>query len=89
MIKRFQYSSRYKRKLQAYPKNLKRIIIEEIHVFTEDPFSNSLKTHKLKRKMSGFYSFSVLPDLRIIFRFTRKDRTEVLFHDIGGHEIYK
>jgi mRNA-degrading endonuclease YafQ of YafQ-DinJ toxin-antitoxin module len=63
--------------------------VECIKFFKEDPFNSSLNTHPLKEKFAGFYSFSVLPDLRIMFRFVKPDQSEAILYDIGPHEIYK
>lgn len=89
MIKHFLYSARFKKNLEKLPRTIKKEAIEEINFFKENPHHIHFRTHQLQGKMSTFYSFSVLPDLRIVFRFTRKDHSEVLFYDIGSHEIYK
>lgn len=53
----------------------------------KDPHSSSLKTHKLRGELAGYYSFSVSYNLRILFEFIN-DR-EAGFIDIGTHEVYK
>lgn len=88
-IKKIHASPRFIRKLKQLDKTLRLVVQEEITLFQEDPFGLSLDTHPLREKYKGMYSFSVLPDLRIVFRFTKPDQSEVLFHDIGSHEIYK
>ena len=89
MIKRFRYSSRFEKKLKYFSSEQKREIISEIENFTQDPFAAHLRTHPLRPSMTEQYSFSVSPNLLITFRFLKPDRSEVLFYDIGGHEIYK
>lgn len=74
---------------KSLDKNQRIQSIQELAVFRENPLDTSLNTHALSGNLSGLYSFSVLPDLRILFRFTKKDKTEVLLYDIGTHEIYK
>jgi len=89
MIKNIKVSSRFSRKFKFLSKEEKLTAVEEIKFFKEDPFSPSLNTHTLRGKFAGFYSFSVLPDLRIMFRFSDLDRSEVILYDIGPHDIYK
>lgn len=74
---------------KSLDKSEKETVIQELEVFRENPLDRDLKTHPLTGKLLGLYSFSVLPDLRILFRFLKKDKSEVLFYDIGTHEIYK
>jgi addiction module RelE/StbE family toxin len=55
-----------------------------------NPFDPSLKTHKLKGKLSEFYSASVTDDIRIIFQFAEdKNDLSILLLSIGSHnEVY-
>ena len=62
-------------------------ILESLILFHQDPFSIQLKTHKLKGSLASFYAFSVLSDLRIVFRFD--DLGDIIVVDIGSHdEVY-
>ena len=54
--------------------------------FRENPFDISLKTHKLKGGLKGFWSFSINQKFRIIFEFVNDN--EVWFHSVGDHAIY-
>ena len=59
------------------------VILEKLK---EDPFTPSLKTHKLKGRMQGKYACSFTYDLRIIFELVN-DTLHLL--DIGSHdEVY-
>ncbi len=59
----------------------------KIILFIEDPFDNSLKTHKLGGRLDGYWSFTVEYDLRVIFYF--EDSENAVFVDIGTHkEVY-
>lgn len=89
MIKNIKVTSRFSRKFKLLPKEERLAAVEEIRYFKENPFSPSLNTHPLKEKLAGVYSFSVLPDLRVMFRFSKSDRSEVILYDIGPHDIYK
>ncbi len=51
-----------------------------------NPFDPSLKTHKIKGKLSEFYSASVTDDIRIIFQFAEdKNDLSILLLSIGSH----
>lgn len=57
---------------------------KKVDLFMRDPFSKSLRTHKLSGKLRNLWSFSVEFDLRIIFYFEKSDKC--VFIDIGTHE---
>ena len=60
-------------------------IIEKL---TNDPFENSLKTHKLKGNLSDFYACSLTYQYRIILTIEIRDE-EVFLVNIGTHdEVY-
>lgn len=56
-------------------------------IFRQDPFSPSLKTHKLTGKLSNYWSFSVDYQYRIVFRFISD--SEILLIDVGTHSVYR
>ncbi len=55
-----------------------------------NPFDSTLKTHKLKGRLSEFYSASVTHDIRIIFDIIEDDdELCILLITIGKHdEVY-
>lgn len=58
-------------------------------LFTEDPFTTKLKTHKLSGKLKELWSFSIGYDLRVVFFFTNDNPRKAVFVDIGTHnEVY-
>jgi mRNA interferase YafQ len=62
----------FKRAVKRQTKNqplLKAKIIAVIQNLAEDPFSSSLRSHKLKGELKGLWACSVEYDCRIIFRF--------------------
>ena len=84
------FSSSFKR---AYKKRIKgnnRLELkfwERVEVFTQDPFTRLLKTHRLSGELQDLWSFSIEYDIRVIFYFSDEDR--VVFVDIGKHdEVY-
>lgn len=57
---------------------------------SEDPFHASLKSHRLKGNLSGYWACSAGYDLRVIFSFTPHGKsTAILLHTVGTHdEVY-
>jgi addiction module RelE/StbE family toxin len=86
-VKSINYSKKFLKSL----KKLSEIIINEAEkkekIFKENPFNPILKTHKLSGKEKECWSFRVNYSYRIKFIFINDD--EVLFLDIGTHDIYK
>ncbi len=86
-IRQIIYSKSFAKKLEKFSRKDKEKILKEINIFWQDPFSSSLKTHKLTGKLKNYWSFSISFNLRIMFQFIKQET--VAFIDIGSHEIYK
>ena len=80
-------SSHFIRSLKRLPLELQAETVEREKIFGTDCFDPKLKTHKLSGKLKNQWSFSVNYQYRILFEFLSKN--EVLFIDIGDHDIYK
>jgi addiction module RelE/StbE family toxin len=67
-------------------------IAEKLKLLETDPFHPSLKTHKLKGKLSGVWACTVEYDCRIIFNLVKNSDSqedEIYLIDIGSHdEVY-
>lgn len=67
-------------------------IIEVLRLLAENPFTPSLKSHKLGGNLAGLRSCSVAYDCRIIFSFAEDGQLlemVILLIDIGSHdEVY-
>lgn len=67
-------------------------IAERLELLVNNPFHPSLKTHKLKGKLSGAWACTLEYDCRIVFNFKKcsnSDVEEILLIDIGSHdEVY-
>jgi mRNA interferase YafQ len=64
-------------------------ILAVLELLGNDPFTPSLKSHKLTGQLQGLWSCSVAYDCRIIFAFKKDSVTEENLIDIGGHdEVY-
>lgn len=61
----------------------------KIRIFKSNPFDVRLRTHHLHGKLKNQWSFSIDGVFRILFEFLSKNKKEVVFLDIGAHEIYK
>lgn len=55
-------------------------------LFRNDVFHSSLKTHKLRSRLAGLYSFSIDFKYRILFKFYKES---VIFLDVDDHDLYK
>lgn len=86
-ILKFLYHPDFRKAIKSCPPKERLKIIKKINLFLTDPFSPSLKTHKLSGKLKDYWSFSLTYQERVMFRFRSKGTVE--FIDIGGHEIYK
>lgn len=82
------YSSKFAREYRKLPNEIKDIAQQREGIFRNNPFNESLKTHKLKGKFKDFYSFSIGHKYRIIFEFS-KDKQIAYFYFVGNHDIYQ
>ena len=81
------YAKSFLRGFKKLSPEVRKTASEKEDVFIDNSFEKSLKTHKLKGKLKGCYSFSVDFNYRIVFRFI--DKNTVLFLLIGNHSIYQ
>jgi mRNA-degrading endonuclease YafQ of YafQ-DinJ toxin-antitoxin module len=86
-IKRIKISSRYKKSFRVLDPQIQEKTIEKINIFRENPFDSRLKTHKLHGKDKDCWTFWIDYKYRIKFIFLSD--TEILFLDIGPHNIYR
>ena len=88
-------SSKFQRSLKKLLKKspeLKDKFDVVLDLMSVDPFSPSLKSHKLSGKLKDSWSCSVAYDCRITFCFEQDPETEsdiIILLDIGSHdEVY-
>lgn len=86
-IKSVKYSRKFLKSLQKLPKRILDQAEVKEKVFKENPFDPRLKTHKLSGKDKECWAFSIDYSYRIKFIFLNDE--EVLFLNIGTHEIYE
>jgi mRNA-degrading endonuclease YafQ of YafQ-DinJ toxin-antitoxin module len=86
-ITRIEVSSRFKRSFRKLPSKIQRKAILKTKFFKENPFDPRLRTHSLSGKEKECWAFWVNYKYRIKFIFLSDE--EVLFLDVGAHDIYK
>ena len=85
--KRIDYSKKFLKSLKKIPERIIDQAEEKEKIFRENSFNPVLKIHKLSGKDKDCWAFWVNYSYRIKFIFSKED--EVLFLDIGQHDIYK
>jgi mRNA interferase YafQ len=95
MMMKIVWSSGFKRSFKKIVRKnpqLKDRITEVLILLTDDPFTPSLKSHRLGGKLAGLWSCSVVYDCRVIFSLSEDDEILemfILLVNIGSHdEIY-
>lgn len=77
------FKKAYKKKIHKLP-HMKRKLFLALYKFQENPFEQSLNTHKLSGYLQNCWSFKVDYDYRVIFEFEGKDKAILV--DIGTHD---
>ncbi|MBI3337103.1 MAG: type II toxin-antitoxin system RelE/ParE family toxin [Candidatus Staskawiczbacteria bacterium] len=85
-ISRIYYHPQFRKSFFDLSKEIQKVAKIKIILFKNNPFTPSLKTHKLFGKLKKHWSFTVKGQYRIIFVFNDNN---VIFLDIGPHDIYK
>ncbi len=80
-------SSKFEKNYRRLPEKIKEKSKEKEFIFRNNPFDIRLKTHKLSGIDKSCWAFWIDNCYRIKFIFLSK--YEVLFLDIGTHDIYK
>lgn len=86
-IREISYSSQFARAYKKLPPTLQQQAQGRERWFRENAFGARLKTHKLRGRFAGFWSFSISYSHRIVFTFESAD--VVVFHDVGDHRVYR
>ena len=87
VVKHSHFTPHFLRAFQKLPLPIQESAHKKDKRFRHNPFEQSLRTHQLKGQLAGAWSYSVNYDYRIVFRFLSHE--EVLYHDIGTHDVYK
>lgn len=81
------YSPFFIRKFNKLENGLQEDVFQKVSLFKDRKNHKMLEVHKLNGKFKEYFGFSVNYKFRIVFRYVSKN--EVLFTDIGDHDIYK
>jgi addiction module RelE/StbE family toxin len=89
------YDESFRRDLKRRCKNrpqLQAKVLNTLSLLEIDPFSPTLKTHKLQGELKDLWSCSVEYDFRIVFYFQKLENEKedaIVLVDIGTHdEVY-
>lgn len=89
------FDESFRRALKKRCKNrpdLRAKVSDVLSLLETDPFTPSLKAHKLQGELKGLWACSVEYDLRIVFRFEAVEEAEeaaIVLIDVGTHdEVY-
>ncbi len=82
-----RFKPAFLRQLGKLPPSLQEEAAEKIAVFKRNPQHTSLKAHKLKGKLKGYWSFSVNYKYRIVYEHESKNAVALV--KIGDHSIYE
>jgi len=86
-INKIHSTSDFKKSFSKVPGRIQDLAEKKDVWFRENAFDPRLHTHKLKGELVGYCSYYVNRQYRILFRFINDK--EVIYYDIGTHEIYK
>ena len=91
LIAEKKFKKAFKRVIKKNPR-LEKKILAVLDLLEIDPFTPSLKSHKLTGNLANFWSCSVTYDCRIIFTFSNEtglSEVVIILIDIGTHdEVY-
>lgn len=86
-IYRIHTSPRFEKELDNLPGRIQKVARRKDKLFRTDAFHPSLRTHKLNGALKDDFAYSVNDHYRVHFYFTNDH--EVIYLNIGTHEIYK
>lgn len=86
-ISRIHVTSEFARAYRRLPGFLKDPTKKKDKLFRQNALDSRLHTHKLKGALKDYWAYSVNASYRILFRFVGSD--EVIYYDIGTHDIYR
>lgn len=86
-IQRIELSNNYKKSFRKLHPKVQEEALKKIRIFQVNPFHPTLRTHKLSGKEKEHWAFWINYSYRVKFLFLGDE--EVLFLDIGTHDIYK
>ncbi len=86
-ILKVNITSGFEKSFRKLPSHIQRLAEKKDKWFRQNAFSRHLHAHKLKGELLGYWAYHVNYQYRILFRFLSDN--EVIYYDIGTHDIYK
>lgn len=80
-------SSEFEKSFRKLPSRIQKLAEKKDKWFRQNAFDQRLHTHKLKGELEGYCSYYINRQYRILFRFLSDN--EVIYYDIGTHDIYR
>ena len=71
-------TSDFKKSFVKLPKPIQELAIKKDQMFRQNAFAHSLRAHKLKGPLDGYWAYSVNLQDRILFRFLKHPRSRLL-----------
>ena len=87
MIMNILYMPQFLRQYKKLEPDLQEEVKRSIARFRTDPAEPSLRAHKLKGSLTGFMSFSVNYQYRIVYQWRNTDTIVLL--KVGNHAVYR
>lgn len=72
------YTAKFLKSAKRLPKQTKQKLAQKLEVLRSDPFNLLLHTKALSGTLSGFYSFRITRDWRVIFYFPANKQIKVI-----------
>jgi len=86
-ILKIHVTPHFERAFQKLNPQVKERAAKKDLIFRGNPTDPRLKTHALKGRLKDLWSYPVDYRHRILFEFLKKG--EVIYHDIGSHDVYR
>lgn len=86
-ILRIHTTSEFEKSFRKLPIRIQDLAEKKDKWFRQDAFDPRLHSHKLRGELQGYWSYYINRQYRVLFRFLNDD--EVIYYDIGTHDIYK
>ncbi len=87
IIRIVHVTSDFEKSFAKLPKRIQDLSVKKDRAFRQNAFTPSLHTHKLKGPLNDYWAYSINPQYRILFRFINDH--EVIYYDVGTHQIYR
>lgn len=82
------YTNSFLRSARKLPKSQQNKLAQLLEILRENPFHSKLHTKTLTGPLTGFYSFRITRDWRVIFQFLTPNKVKLI--EIGHRkDIYK